>query len=210
MLRGRLVVAVCAVLRLYARRACYASVARTVAALEPCASNAIVARSVKHSRQSAHVVPRVCCGHGVIPSVVFGLACSATTIAPLYPRARASASCATVSHDARTLTLPHDSRATVRQACVYVHTGWPLRALGFRVAGAGEHWPYVGRVISPYSYAKGGMAYLEEDCDAGAYMVALDADGIARPAINPVHVGDHVGATGNPRNMRPITTHHLA
>ena len=85
-----------------------------------------------------------------------------------------------------------------------------LRALGFRVAGAGEHWPYVGRVISTYSYANGGMAYLEEDCDAGAYMAALDADGIARPAINPVHVGDHVGAKGNPRNMRPITTQHLA
>jgi hypothetical protein len=85
-----------------------------------------------------------------------------------------------------------------------------LRALGFRVAGTGEHWPYVGRVISTCSYVKGGMAYLEEDCDAGAYMGALDADGIARPAINPVRVGDHVGVTGNPRNMRPITTHHLA
>ena len=85
-----------------------------------------------------------------------------------------------------------------------------LRALGFRVAGAGEHWPYVGRVISTYSYVKDDMAYLEEDCDAAAYMKALDADGIDRPKINPVHVGDHIGVKGNPRNMRPITTHHLA
>jgi hypothetical protein len=62
---------------------------------------------------------------------------------------------------------------------------YTLRFLGFRVASAGERWPYVGRVISTCSYAKGGMAYLEEDCDASAYMVALDADGIDRPQINP-------------------------
>ena len=85
-----------------------------------------------------------------------------------------------------------------------------LRALGFRVAGAGERWPYAGRVISTYSYAKDGMAYLEEDADATAYMKALDADGIDRPKINPVHVGDHIGVKGNPRNMPPIAIHDLA
>jgi len=79
-----------------------------------------------------------------------------------------------------------------------------LRSLGFRVAGAGDTWPYVGRVISTCSYAKGGMAYLEEDSDASAYMAALDAEGIVRPDISVVRVGDHIGVKGNPRNMRPI------
>ena len=85
-----------------------------------------------------------------------------------------------------------------------------LRSLGFRVAGNGDTWPYVGRVISTYSYAKGGMAYLEEDADASAYMDALDADGIARPRLNVIHVGDRIGVKGNPRNMRCIAIHDLA
>ena len=85
-----------------------------------------------------------------------------------------------------------------------------LRALGFRVAGAGDQWPYAGRVISTYSYVKDGMAYLEEDADAAAYLEALDAKGIARPKINPVYVGDHIGVKGNPRNMTPIAIHDLA
>lgn len=32
--------------------------------------------------------------------------------------------------------------------------------------------------ISPYSYQKGDIAYLEEDCDAGLYLQALKAKGI--------------------------------
>ena len=32
--------------------------------------------------------------------------------------------------------------------------------------------------ISVYSYRKGLMAYLEEDCDAGVYIKALEASGV--------------------------------
>lgn len=30
----------------------------------------------------------------------------------------------------------------------------------------------IASTISPYSYQRGGLVYLEEDCDAGAFLVA--------------------------------------
>lgn len=69
----------------------------------------------------------------------------------------------------------------------------------FERPGADEHWPYEGRRVSWFSPIKGAYIYLEEDCDMGAFLAALEEDGIDKPNIHSVIVSDT--DKRNPRNF---------
>lgn len=44
--------------------------------------------------------------------------------------------------------------------------------------------------ISQYSYMKGDMAYLEEDCDLSVFLRALESKGIGYPNFVEVHTNN--------------------
>jgi hypothetical protein len=69
----------------------------------------------------------------------------------------------------------------------------------FERPGQDEHWPYQERRISWFSPINGAYIYLEEDCDMGAFLAALEEDGIGKPNIHSVIVED--GDKRNPRNF---------
>jgi hypothetical protein len=48
----------------------------------------------------------------------------------------------------------------------------------------------VHKDITQYSYRKGKTAYLEEDCDMPAYLLALKARGEPRPVLEDVYEED--------------------